>query len=99
MRYYETYEVSKTLQVYDINPHSLTAMKILAVLFAIFILLYGLRLLTIAGQSLFTGRVLVRRGLKTQWEPGVDMKETLTIAFKNGLMGLLLIILAIVMLT
>jgi len=43
--------------------------------------------------------VLVRRGLKTQWEPTVSLQETLTIAFKNGLMGLLMVILAIVMLT
>lgn len=74
-------------------------MKLIGLLLAVMILLFGARLLITAGQAALTGRVLVRRGFRTQWEPAVTHQEALQIAFKNGLMGLLLLILGIAIIT
>jgi hypothetical protein len=74
-------------------------MKFIGVFFAIIFLLVGLRLVVTALQTALTGRVLVRRGFRSQWHPVQDMGEAWKIAFRDGLMGVLLIGLSVALIT
>lgn len=52
----------------------------------------GLRLINIALQSVLRGKVLVRRGLRADWE---ESPEVWGRAFRDGLLGLMLIALGV----
>jgi hypothetical protein len=73
-------------------------MRIAAIVLAVFILFFGLRMILIAFQTALRGKVLVRQGFRTHWQPLPDPGEALKIAFRDAILGLLMIVLAFVML-
>ena len=72
-------------------------MKILTVLIAILILLIGLRLLLTAAQAAISGKILVRRGFRSSWQPALNRNEVWNLAARDGLLGLLLMVLGTMM--
>jgi hypothetical protein len=74
-------------------------MRILGIIFALLFLLIGLRLVVTALQTALTGRVLVRKGFRSTWHPVQDMNDAWKAAFRDGLMGVLLIALGAAMIT
>jgi hypothetical protein len=72
-------------------------MKILAILLAILFLLFGLRLVLTAAQAAITGKLLVRRGIRWRWQPAPTRGDVWKVALRDGVMGALLIVLAVVM--
>ncbi|HEX9923727.1 MAG TPA: hypothetical protein VGD99_13805 [Anaerolineae bacterium] len=75
-------------------------MKIFAIILAGFSLIVGFRLLVTAIQTAISGNVLVRRGrLKTEWQPAPTIEDAWKTAFRDGLMGLLLIALGLALFT
>lgn len=72
-------------------------MKILTVLIAVFVLLIGLRLLLTAAQAVISGKILVRRGFRSTWQPAPNRNEVWKLALRDGLLGLLLMVLGAVM--
>ena len=69
-------------------------MKIVAIVVAILVLLFGLRMILTALQTALSGKILVRQGFRTHWQPAPDINEAWKVAFRDGVMGLLLIALA-----
>jgi hypothetical protein len=57
----------------------------------------GLRIALIGVISGFSGKVLVRRGIRSGWEPAVSRDEAWKYALRNAVMGILLVILGVVM--
>jgi hypothetical protein len=74
-------------------------MKVFAVFLAVVILLIGFRLVVTALQTALTGRILVRQGIRSKWHPATNMSEAWKIAFRDGLMGILLIGLGIALIS
>jgi hypothetical protein len=72
-------------------------MKILAILIATLVLLIGLRLILTAVQAMVSGKILVRQGLRSKWQPAPSRSEIWKSALRDGLLGLLLIVLGGVM--
>ncbi|MCB0170503.1 MAG: hypothetical protein KDI02_26095 [Anaerolineae bacterium] len=72
-------------------------MRIAGIFLAIISILFGLRLIVTALQAILTGRVLVRQGIRTKWQPAPDMSEVWKLAFRDILMGVLLIILGVML--
>jgi hypothetical protein len=60
-------------------------MKIVAIFLAVLILFFGLRMVLTALQTALSGKVLVRQGFRTRWQPAPDMNEAWKIAFRDGL--------------
>jgi hypothetical protein len=50
-------------------------------------------------QTALTGRILVRQGIRSKWHPAESMGEAWKIAFRDGLMGVLLIGLGIALIS
>lgn len=71
-------------------------MRILGLAAAALVILFGLRLTLIAMQTAVRGAVLVRSGFRTEWQP-IDRGEALKRAFRDGLMGILLLVLGVFM--
>ncbi len=71
-------------------------MRLLGIVLAIIFIVYGFRLIVTAGQAAITGRLLMRKGLKTYWYPAPSLKEVWETAIRDGIMGLLLITLGVV---
>lgn len=74
-------------------------MRIFAVGIAALVFVFGFRLITVAMQTAFRGKILVRHGVRSEWRPVPNRNEALKIAFRDGLMGILLIVLGIFLLT
>lgn len=74
-------------------------MRIFALIMAGLVIVVGARLVMIALQTAFTGKTLVRRGMRGQWQPAPTLEEAWKAAFRDGLMGILLIVLGIVLIT
>lgn len=75
-------------------------MRIVALILAAFSMLFGFRLVVTALQTAISGKVLVRRkGFQTQWLPAPDRNTVLKVAFRDALMGILLIVLGIALFT
>ena len=72
-------------------------MKVAALFFATIVLLFGLRLVLTALQSLLSGKVLVRRGIRTEWQPAPAYNDVWKVALRDGLMGVLLIVLGVML--
>jgi hypothetical protein len=70
-------------------------MPVLALIFSALAMLFGLRLIITALQTAFTGKVLVRQGVRFRWQPAPDRDAAWRIAFRDGLTGVLLIVLGI----
>lgn len=71
-------------------------MRIFGLVAAGLILLFGLRLTLVAMQTAIRGEVMVRRGIRAEWQP-VERGEALKQALRDGLMGILLLVLGVVM--
>ena len=71
-------------------------MRILGLVIAALVVLFGFRLLTIAFQTAIGSKVLVRDGMRYKWQP-IPSDQAWKRAFRDGFMGLLLIVLGVVM--
>ena len=75
-------------------------MRIFALVIAALVIVFGFRLVTIALQSAFSGKILMRQGIRrSEWRPAPDKNEVWRAAIRDGLMGLLLIELGVVLIT
>lgn len=72
-------------------------MRILAILLAILLLLFGLRLVLIAAQTAWSSKILVRHGIRSRWQSAPTRNEAWKMALRDGVLGLLLMVLGIVM--
>lgn len=70
-------------------------MRIFGIIFALFAIAIGLRMAVIAIRTALTGQVLVRRGLKSGWQPAPTRDDAWRYAFRDAIMGLLFIILGV----
>ncbi len=73
-------------------------MNIFSILIAGAVILLGLRLTGIALQTALTGKVLVRKRWQGHWQ-SVPHNEALKVAFRDGLLGILLVLLGVMLLT
>ena len=74
-------------------------MRIVALFIAALVVIIGLRMVGAAIYTVFTGKVLVRRGVRTQWVTVPNRDVTWGIAFRDGVMGILLVVLGVALLT
>ncbi|NJN93003.1 MAG: hypothetical protein HC875_02390 [Anaerolineales bacterium] len=72
-------------------------MKIFNIVLAAFLLLFGLRMVLTAGQTAISGKILVRQGIRSKWQPAAVRSDAWKLAIRDGLMGLLLIVLGVVL--
>ncbi len=72
-------------------------MKIFSIVLAAFVLLFGLRLVLTAVQTALSGKILVRQGIRSKWQPATIRSDAWKRAIRDGLMGLLLIVLGVVL--
>ncbi|MDX1521996.1 MAG: hypothetical protein R3264_10245 [Anaerolineae bacterium] len=71
-------------------------MTIFGLIFAAIALLMGIRLLTIAFQAAINSKVLVRQGINYRWQT-VPSDQAWQRALRDGFMGLLFLVFAIVL--
>jgi hypothetical protein len=74
-------------------------MKLAGLVIAGLVLLFGLRLIGMALQAAITGKVLIRRGWQGHWQKAPTRQDALKTAFRDGLMGALLLGLSVALLT
>lgn len=74
-------------------------MRILAIVIAGVVILFGFRLITIALQTAVSGKILVRNGVRREWQPAPTPNDAWKVAFRDGLMGVLLIVLGVFLIT
>lgn len=72
-------------------------MKIFNIVLAAIILLFGLRLVLTALQTALSGKILVRQGIRSKWQPVPVRSDAWKAAIRDALMGLLLIVLGVVL--
>ncbi|MCB0209021.1 MAG: hypothetical protein KDJ52_06820 [Anaerolineae bacterium] len=72
-------------------------MRIAGIFLAALSIIFGLRMIVTAAQAIYTGKVLVRHGIRTQWQPAPAMSDVWKIAFRDALMGVLLITLGVML--
>lgn len=72
-------------------------MKIFTIVLAAFVLLFGLRMVLTAVQTAISGKILVRQGIRSKWQPAAVRNDAWKSAIRDGLMGLLLIVLGVVL--
>lgn len=70
-------------------------MPVLSVILSALALLFGLRLIITAAQTAITGKVLVRQGVRFHWRPAPNRDHAWKTAFRDGLTGILLIVLGV----
>ena len=70
-------------------------MRILGIVLAVIAILLGLRMVFSAIYMAFSGKVMVRQGLRNHWVTAPSMNDAWKMAFRNALMGLLLVILGV----
>lgn len=73
-------------------------MRIVAIFAAALVIIFGARMVVTALQTALSGKILVRQGIRTKWQPAPTRDEAWKVAFRDGLMGLLLIVLGVVLL-
>jgi len=74
-------------------------MRILGIFVAAFALLFGVRMVALAVRTAFSGKILTRHGVRSQWLPAPTMNDAWKVAFRDAIMGILLIILGFTLLT
>jgi hypothetical protein len=74
-------------------------MRILSLAIAIFLLMFGVRMVVTALRTALSGKILVRQGAQFKWQPASTMNDAWKIAFREGLMGILLIVLGVALMT
>ena len=72
-------------------------MRILGIIFAVLAIILGLRIAFIAIITVFSGKVLVRKGLRSSWQTPANTEDIWRYAFRDAIMGILLIILGVVL--
>ena len=72
-------------------------MRLVGIFVAVLSFIFGLRLIITALQAVLSGKILVRQGIRTKWQPVPDMGEVWRLAFRDALMGVLLITLGIML--
>ncbi|MCB0195251.1 MAG: hypothetical protein KDJ65_25105 [Anaerolineae bacterium] len=72
-------------------------MRIVGIFLSVLSIIFGLRMIITALQAVLTGKVLVRQGIRTKWQSAPDMSDVWKLAFRDALMGVLLIILGIML--
>ena len=73
-------------------------MRIVGIFFAAVVMLFGIRMILIAIRTGFSGKVLVRQGLRSHWQAAPTTNYAWKVAVRDGIMGLLLITLGVVLL-
>lgn len=74
-------------------------MRIVGIFVAALAMLFGLRMILIAIRTAFSGKILVRTGVRSHWKAAPTTNEAWKVAFRDAIMGLLLITLGVVLLT
>jgi hypothetical protein len=74
-------------------------MRAFGIFVAVIMFLIGLRLVITAMQAVFSGKILVRQGFRSKWMPAPTMNDVWKLAFRDGLMGILLIGLGVALIT
>jgi hypothetical protein len=72
-------------------------MRIFNIVLAALLLLFGLRMVLTAVQTAISGKILVRQGIRSKWQPVSVRSDAWKVALRDGLMGLLLIVLGVVL--
>lgn len=70
-------------------------MKVFNIVLATILLLFGLRMVLTAAQTAISGKILVRQGIRSKWQPVAARSDAWKVALRDGLMGLLLIVLGV----
>ena len=70
-------------------------MKIFGIVFAVFAIIIGLRMAFIAVRTALTGKIVVRRGVRSHWETLPNRDDVWRHAFRDAIFGILLIILGV----
>ena len=70
-------------------------MRILGIVFAGFAIIIGLRMALIAVRTALTGKVVVRKGIRSHWETLPNRDDIWRHAFRDAMFGILLIILGV----
>jgi len=71
-------------------------MRLVGLAVAALVILFGIRLILIALKTAFSREILVREGIRTRWQP-IAPEQAWKRAFRDGVMGLLLVVLGVVM--
>jgi len=74
-------------------------MRILALAIAMAALLFGFRMIFIAIRMAMSGKVLVRDGMRSRWQPAPTPQDAWKYALREIIMGLLFVILGVALLT
>lgn len=72
-------------------------MPIATLIIAALVILFGFRLVTVALRSALSGNILVRQGTRREWQPATTRNDAWKAAARDGVMGLLLIVLGVVL--
>ncbi len=72
-------------------------MRLIGLVVAALVIVLGFRLITVAIQTAVRSKVLTRQGIRYEWH-AVDPSEAFKRAFRDGFMGVLLMVLGIFML-
>ena len=72
-------------------------MRILGIIIAVLAIILGLRIAIIAIMTVFSGKILVRKGLRSSWQTPANTDDIWRFAFRDAIMGILLIILGVVL--
>jgi hypothetical protein len=73
-------------------------MRLLVILIAAIAFIVGCRMILVAGRTAFSGKMLVRQGIRSRWQPAASINDAWKVAIRDALMGLLLIVLSVSML-
>ena len=74
-------------------------MRIFGILLAAIAFIIGFRMVTIALRTALSGKVLVRQGVRSKWEPAPSINDAWKVAIRDAIMGILLIVLGFFLLT
>jgi hypothetical protein len=72
-------------------------MKVFNIVLGTLVLLFGLRMVLTAVQTAVSGKVLMRQGIRFTWQAAPTRNQVWKVALRDGLMGLLLIVLGVVL--
>lgn len=74
-------------------------MRILGIVIAALAFIIGVRMVALAIRTAFSGKILTRHGIRSTWQPAPTMNDAWKVAFRDAIMGILLIILGFTLLT
>ncbi len=74
-------------------------MRPFAIFIAGLVFIIGFRMVVMALRSALSGKVLVRQGIRSRWEPAASANDAWKAAIRDAIMGILLIVLGFFLLT